>query len=615
MSVIYQKEILIGSLPNFHKWHIACCAFLLIILVPSICIAQQNFRLQLKSPVEHAPTVEKIAPKGTIYADSLAVVKVMQDLLNGFYSQGFLESSIDSVQVQDSVFHAVLTCGKQYNWAQLRNGNIEPEWLLQSGFRERLYTGKPFHYSELAELLEALVQTAENSGFPFASVWLDSIEISPGEIAAAIMMDRGRLMLFEGVNIIGEVKISKVYLENYLGIKKGEPFDKSKLLKIKNRINELPFLNEKTASTVTFTGSKATVNLFLNKKKSSRWDFLIGILPQTPSQEGEPARPLVTASVLADLYNQFSAGERIYFSFEQLQPQRQELNTAFTYPYLLDLPFGLDLSFDIYRRDSSFTDVISDFGIQYLFEGNNYLKVFWNNRSSFVQNVDTQSIIASKRLPDVLDISNSSFGLESYFQKLDYRFNPRKGWSAKVRAGAGFKRIKENNTISQIRADDFLGSSLYDTLDVQTFQYRFETDFQTFIPLTLRSTFKVGLNSSYILAEQPILQNEQFRIGGNRLLRGFNEEEINATLYSVLTLEYRLLISTNSYLYAFGDLAYVEDVTVDRSRSDRPMSFGAGMTFETAVGLFGFSLAVGRQQQNPIDFRNPKIHFGYVSFF
>jgi hemolysin activation/secretion protein len=99
------------------------------------------------------------------------------------------------------------------------------------------------------------------------------------------------------------------------------------------------------------------------------------------------------------------------------------------------------------------------------------------------------------------------------------------------------------------------------------------------------------------------------------LLRGFDERSVFATRYVVLTLEYRLLIGQNSYLYAFTDGGYLEDVTTSTRRFNKPLGFGAGLTFETKVGLFGFSLALGKLQDNPVDFRNVKTHFGYVNLF
>ena len=62
-------------------------------------------------------------------------------------------------------------------------------------------------------------------------------------------------------------------------------------------------------------------------------------------------------------------------------------------------------------------------------------------------------------------------------------------------------------------------------------------------------------------------------------------------------------------------MAYIQNKTRTYENNDIPLGFGAGMTFETNVGLFGVTLAVGRQQAQIVDFRNVKTHFGYVSLF
>ena len=71
----------------------------------------------------------------------------------------------------------------------------------------------------------------------------------------------------------------------------------------------------------------------------------------------------------------------------------------------------------------------------------------------------------------------------------------------------------------------------------------------------------------------------------------------------------------SDFFFVFGDYGYTEDVTVDTKKFDSPLGLGGGMTFETKVGVFGISLAIGKEQGNAFDFRNVKTHFGYVSYF
>ncbi len=579
-----------------------CC---LLLLFKVQLISQTTYLLDIQPLDKEISFLTEKINYQTNFADSLSLKSELKQILLRLHNQAYLEASVDELHNQDSVFIAYMHFGDKYQWANLKNGNVEAVFLSQVGFFERLYQNKLFEYYELAALQEKLLEYAENNGYPFANIWLDSISISENKIDAQLFMNKGKLVLIDSLNVKGDVKISNTYLKNYLGIKEGALYSKKKILQIRDRLRELPFLKEKVPPTVTFLEDKASINLFLEKKKASRFDFLIGVLPNNNNEDN---RLLLTGTFNAELENQFGLGEKVYASFERLRPATQELELQFAYPYILDLPFGVDLKFNQYKRDSTYSDVIFDFGIQYLLEGGNYLKAFWNNTNSNLLSVDTNRIKQGS-LPNNLDVNNSTYGLEYSWQQLDYRFNPRKGWRFFVKAGAGIKQIKENQAILNVRED------FYDTLNIKTFQYKFDGKVERFFPLAQRSTLLIGGQSGLIVSENPIYQNEQYRIGGNHLLRGFDEESLFATFYAVFTLEYRLLIGQNSYFNLFGDYAYLEDRIVGKRRFDRPFGFGLGMNFETNAGVFGVSLAVGGQDGSQPDFRNPKIHFGYVSYF
>lgn len=294
------------------------------------------------------------------------------------------------------------------------------------------------------------------------------------------------------------------------------------------------------------------------------------------------------------------------------------MELRFAYPYLFGLPFGVDSKFEQFRSDSTYRDIRFDVGLQYLFEGNHYLRVFWNKFSTALLTIDEAQIIRTRRLPATLDVKNSTFGLEYVRQELDYRFNPRKGWSLMLKGGAGTKRLPTNVNIADLEDEgdptyDF--TSLYDTLDQNTFQLSILGKVEAYVPILQRSTIKAALQTGMLFTDQDIYRNEQFRIGGNRLLRGFDEEAIFVSRYGVFTLEYRFLLGGNSYFYAFGDAAYLEDITATTRRYDRAIGLGVGMTFQVKAGVFGISLAVGRQKEVPFNLRNTKTHFGYVSYF
>lgn len=568
--------------------------------------AQTTYHLQIHPLDQDTFFLKKNATYQTFFSDTLLIFNELENVTRQLYGLSHFEASFDSVAVQDSTVRAFLHVGPAYEWASLKNGNVDDSFLDRAGFRERIYQGKPLRFDEILKLQERLVEQAENNGYPFAAARLDSIRFEGAQVSAGLFLEKGKLYFFDSLNVAGDVKIRPGYLRSYLGIHAGEPYSRGKVLKIRSRIRELPFLQEKSNATVSFLGDQASVNLALEKKRASRFDFLLGLLPDNNRPE---QKLLLTGTFNAEMYNQFGLGERIFLSFERLRPQTQELELAFAYPYILDLPFGVDLKFSQYKRDSTYTDIIGDFGVQYLFEGGNYLKAFWKTMASNLITVDTAAI-RQGRFPEQLDVNNSAFGLEANWQRLDYRFNPRRGWSVLASASAGTRRIQRNQAILTV------AESFYDTLPGKSNRFAFEGNVQRFFPVAQRSTVKLGLRSGAVVSDEKIYQNEQYRIGGNRLLRGFDEESIFATFFSVLTLEYRLLIGQNSYFYAFADQAYLEDRrTGADTRYDRPLGFGAGMTFETSAGVFGISMAVGKTEGVAADFQNPKIHFGYVSIF
>lgn len=585
--------------------------FILFLLNGFWGAAQTPEKLSLKLlPVDQPlERIEGQIEYETVFADTLAVIQQLQSIIGQLHSQAFLEASVDTLVRQDSLFTAILHIGPAYEWTSLENGNLDEAFLDQTGFRSRLYQSKPFNRQQLEMQLDALLEYAENHGYPFAAVWIDSLSWKSDAVAGKLYMDKGPLVVFDTLSVKGSATLSKAYLASYLGIREGQAYNRSKVLQVRERLRELPFVRAGKDATVTFYENKAVVNLFLEKKRASRFDFLIGVLPNS-SQTG---RLLITGTFMGELQNQFGLGERIFAQFEQLRPLTQELRLEFNYPYILDLPFGADLQFDLYKRDTNYITIEYDIGIQYLLEGGNYIKAFWNNRTTNLLSVDTQQVVQFQRLPDTLDVSNATFGVEYSYKKLDYRYNPRKGWGLLLNGGAGVKTIRRNATIDGIAE----GRSLYDSLRLRTFQYRLEAEVEWYIPLFQRSTIRTAFRAGAIFAERSIFANEQYRIGGTQLLRGFDEESIFATRFGVATLEYRLLLGQNSYLYAFGDYAYVDAKTINLPdiESDYPFGFGFGISFETSVGIFGISLAYGSQQGNPLDFAAPKVHFGYVSLF
>lgn len=519
---------------------------------------------------------------------------------------GYLEAAVDQVQLQDSTLEIQLHLGNIYYWMPLNLSEIPENLLRDLGLQKFKWEKTPVRLSQLQSWQRQILSYAENNGYPFAAVQLEPFLTENNELGGRLRFGLGPNIRLDTLQVEGDIDLSTFYLQSYLGLLPGEAYDQEKISQSEKRLRDLPFVQIKQGTELQFYQDKVRPVFHLQKKKASRFDFIIGVLPNN-SQTG---RLLVTGDLEGELINAFGKGERLYAHFEQLRPATQELELALAYPYLFRLPFGTDLAFNIYKRDSAFLDVELDIGIQYLLEGGNYLKVFWQQQNSNLLNINEALLLQQQALPQQLDIRQSLFGLQLYLQKLNNRFNPRRGWISELRIGAGNKRIQRNVQIEEIG----LGS-LYDAFQVNNLQFQIEGYAAAYFPLFRRSTLKLGANLGLLLSDGAIYQNEQYRVGGNRLLRGFDEEFFFATNYVVTTLEYRLLLSENAFLFTFWDGAWLENRTVAEAQVIYPYSLGAGISLETSAGLFSISLAYGKEQNTAFNLNNPKVHFGYISLF
>lgn len=576
--------------------------------------AQQGFTLRAIALDKDTTFLQTRFPFQTQHRTKTAVENELKNILTKLHDKFWLAASLDSLVRTDSTYFAYFHIGNQIEWAALENGNIDPNVLEAIGFNAKFYKKKSLDIKTIERLKQKILGYAENNGYPFARVWLGDVVWLGGKVAAKWYWEKKRLITFDELQLEGETVLSKAYLSNYLGVKKGDLYSEKTVKEIRNRLNALPFVKEKQGFMVIFSGDVAKVVLFLEKRNASRFDFIVGVLPRNDIT----GRPVITGSLQADLKNPFGTGKSIGVDWQRLKAETSRLKVYAAYPYVLNLPFGLEGNLDIYRRDTSLQDTKLNVGVQYLFQGNNALKIFWKSTANNLLSVNTAQVIVSKELPGTLDVVNTQLGLAYVFQRLNNPINPQKGFSVSLQTGAGIKQIRKNNailTLSDEAQPSFDFATLYDSLTLRAFQISTEAELAYYQPLGKRATIKGALSGGFLYTKTPLYQNELYRIGGNRLLRGFDEESVLASTYALLTLEPRFLLNETSYLFGFLDYAYIEDKSIGNERTDFPLGFGLGLSLGTPAGIVRMSYAIGRQLENPVDFRAAKIHFGYVNYF
>jgi outer membrane protein assembly factor BamA len=540
----------------------------------------------------------------------MAYVKKLPGLLQ---TKGYPSASVDSIAYDSLSAYCVLYIGEPLKYSLLNTDSIDAGILSMSGWNKR--SKKPVNILQLHSLQERMLDQMENTGYPFASVSLEDIRFAYDSVYASLKLDKGPLYKIDSIRNLGTGTISSGFLQQYLGIKNGSIYRKEKLQQVSNRIRELPFLQERQPWNLSLLGTGSILNVYLDTKKSSEVNVLIGLLPA--NEQLADNKMLITGEANINLKNALGGGETIGLNWQQIQVKSPRLNILFQQPYLFGSPFGMNFNFDLFKKDSSYVNVNILIGAAYAVSATQSGSVFMQRLTSNLLTVDTFSVKNSRKLPPEADVSSVNLGMNYEWITTDYRFNPRKGNEFGITASTGTKNIKKNNVIVKLYdAYDpgFNFNSLYDTFKLKSYQFRIKVKAVHYFPLSRASTIKTAINAGWFQSPS-IFRNELFQIGGYRLLRGFDEESIFSSQYGVATAEYRYLMGQNSFLSAFADYGLSANNSLADKKTENFLGAGIGMAFETKAGIFNISYAAGKRDEQKFNLRQSKIHLGYVNYF
>ncbi len=568
-----------------------------LLLFFSICffyvqLSFAQYRLELKGDVVSIKYKKE-------FADSVLLKKEITKIINEAQKEGFIAASADSLAKDGNIYSVYLHKGNRYKWARITGGNIDERVLNETGNSEKKWRGSKVSPARMAQMFKSLLHWYENNGYPFAEVKLDSLNFNEQQISGVLRVNKSELVRVDSIIIRGDSKLSRTFLFNYLRVSQGDVYNESIIRNISIRLKELPMVSEYAPLVVAFEGGGAVLTLFLNNKKASQADGIIGVLPDATKS----GKVNISGELRLKLLSAFGRGEQFEINWKQPLPKTQDLKTSLSYPFLFSLPFGLEGGLNIYKRDTSYVDVLLKGGIQYLMKGNDRITFVVSNKKSSL--LSTSSYKNATVLPAFADASITTYGVVLKKEKVDYRLNPQRGFMAEISGGAGVKKIIKNSSIN---------SELYKGIKLNSDIYKFEgaADFyQTLLP---RIVLNTGIAFAWMHADD-IFQNDQFRFGGLKSLRGFDEDVLYATSYYLGKIELRYILDRNAYLQLFYNQAYYASETRAGNMYDSPFGMGAGITFETKLGIFALNYAIGSQQNSAIQFRQAKVHFGIVNYF
>lgn len=543
--------------------------------------AQKKIQLSIRGEgYQHIMRGEK-----TNFKDSIGVINYINRIQYKAISKGYLLASVDSIKFIENNAFASLYVGPEFGKIILTVSQEDLSTIRKFyRVKENLILNLPFRPKELASLMKSLNESLVNDGFPFSRVYLSDIKYEGVNLSGKLNINKGSHYNWSKVHVKGDSSISSTLISSIIQIKKGDTYNESLLNSISDYIKQSNYLQEIKPAEVLFTKEGAELFLYLRSVPVSSINGIIGLQPNPVTE-----RLSVTGELSLKLINVLHHGEMLQLNWRSIQSGTQSFNAGVNYPFLFKSPFGIDLNFQLYKRDSTFLETKSNVGIQYFLNKGLILKAFYQNHTSSI-------LSSSGLLPSYSGIRNNAYGLSLTKRQLDYLPNPSRGYYL------SFENALGNRT-----------STNADSISVKNTTFRSSLKFQLFIPLTKRNILKIGIDGDNYYAPV-VYTNELFRFGGLNTLRGFNEEEIFASTKVITSIEYRFLTDKNSHFFIFYDQSVYENISAKYIR-DTPFGFGTGFSFGTQLGIFSISYALGKQFDNPILLKNGKIHFGYIAYF
>ncbi|MBP7154901.1 MAG: hypothetical protein KBA60_02745 [Flavobacteriales bacterium] len=562
--------------------------FMLVALALSVPLMAQRHTILI--PVDS--TLPKKWTRPIVVSNARLVKEKVEEHVNFLQGKGYLEATIDTCYITGDTSTCPLAMGRFYQWARLSPRGVPTEIASEARIREKLYANRPIDPRQVRDLLTDLLSRSENNGHPFAKVWLDSIRTEGTGMVATIMMDQGRLVNYDSVVVKGTLRTNRRFLQASIGIRPGDLYNEALVQSIERRVRELPFVTQKQRPYVQFTPESTKLYLFLDTRKASSINGVLGLQPNAIT-----GKVALTGDIDLKLRNALKRGEAIDLNFRSLQNSTQDLKVHTNLPFAFNTPFGIDGSLKLFKRDSTFLELNSRGGVEYLLNRGDKLTVFVNSKSSdrLGSNVIAQ--------PGLADVKLLSYGLAVTRERFDYRFNPKRGHSILLEGSAGRKRTSQA-----------VFGQLEQPVDTRTTQIEISGVLVGHIGFGRRSTLRLVAQGGQMV-NKDLYTNELYRVGGLKTLRGANEASIFCSSYAIGTVEYRYVFEENSNFFLFVDQAWWENQVKDRFATDTPLGFGVGTTFETKAGLFSLTYALGQQFGAPIELRAGKVHFGFISLF
>lgn len=457
-------------------------------------------------------------------------------------------------------------------------------------------TGENLNDNILNEDIKTLLKTYEKLGLPFAKVNIRDIsvykDIGTDKIKLELAVSENSRVKIDQIKIKGNETTEDYVILRELKFDKSKVINSETLQQIKERLERLNIFESVADPKIYSLKNKKESGLLLEVKEgnTNTFDGVLGYSPPSGDDKG-----FFTGLVNVSFRNLFGTGRKVEAKYQQEVKQTQELEFKYLEPYFFNLPLNINLGFLQRIQDTTYTRRNVDLKFDFLFSNKFTISALGSYDRVIPSDIAASNII-------IADSRIYSSGIELKFDSRDNIFIPSKGFLYRTSYSYGNKQIFN---LAQLQ-----NSGYKENFSIQ--RYLLDLDF--YFSFLKRQTILLKLLGGEVRSDK-LEDADFFRIGGNKFIRGYRNEQFLASRIAAGNFEPRYSISSKGFLFGFFDAGYYfkpADLTNNfPEQSGFLYGYGLGIRLETGLGLMGISYGLGKDD----GILDGKINFGLINDF
>lgn len=540
-------------------------------MINSIKVFSQEITLKINSKIDSEKKVLDDLIFIKKHKDFSSINSELQKISWYLKVNGYFTNTIDSITTKNNSTTAFFSLNHKTERAVLYISDDNKVYFKNHNLKNNFIT---VPISNLASILNETSKKLDNEGKSFSKVSLENISIKKNTLFAVLKIDQSKKRVISKVIIKDYETFPQSYLKNYFTIYKNTIFNQKKIKEISLLSRDLEFAKEIKPPEVLFKNDSTFLFLYLKKQQNNSFD---GIINFTSKENGGV---LFNGNLDLKLNNILNTGEVFNLFWNSIGEEKQEFKISSITPYIFNSKFSPEISFSIYKQDSTFLNTKFNSKLFYNINQKTKLALTYNSETS--ENLE-------ETLSNNIESFNNyflGFQLEYNIPKNDFFFNDK--FNLNLNPSIGKRKTKTKSSK----------------------QFKIETSASYIWDLNTRNSFYIR-NKTGFLNSDSLIDNELFRIGGTNSIRGFNEQSIFTNSYSYFNLEYRYLTSKNSFLYSISDIGKV----IVNNKSKTLYGLGLGYMFNINNSRVNLGSVLGGNSIKELDINNLQLILSWKSFF